>query len=534
MRTAYARRVLTPVRADALDDVTLAALRTRLAELGYTVDGVTALLGDRAYAALQRNETVPGLLATAAGGPLAGLVRLWLLQRPVGIEEVRAALADGYDALLAAGVLAETGEAGAPGTMVVALVDLRPYADDGPDGGRDLWVLSDLTPGLDGRPTRLTSDHVLGISPASTSLVQQAVREPVRRALDLGTGCGVQALHLAQHADEVVATDVTPRALTLAALTARLNGVAVDVRDGGFYAPVRGERFDLIVTNPPFVISPPTEEDRLLVYRDSGLPGDGAVERIVREAAAYLTPGGWCQVLANWEIRADEPWDERLDGWLADTGLAAWVVQREVLDPAQYVELWLKDSGDHPTTGGDVTSYEERAASWLAWLDERGVVGIGFGWLNLRRPGPGEPTPRRLEQWHHDVEQPVAPEVAAWWRRESWLAQTDDATLLATVLTRPVDVVQETHGEPGAADPETIVLRQQRGMRRARTADTVLAGLAGAADGELSVGAILGALAHLLDRDAAELVGEYLPQVRDLVAERYLDPPGAAPLTPRG
>ncbi|MDP3968638.1 MAG: methyltransferase [Nocardioides sp.] len=495
----------------------LAALRERLRTLDFTVTGVQALLGDRASAALQRNETGAGVLATEGGGPLAVLVRLWLLQRPVPATALEEALPDLVPALADAGIVAVDGE------EVRALVDVRPHADSSEDGDRDYWVLSDLTPGLDGRPGAVPADHVLGISPACTSLVQQVVRAPVGSALDLGTGCGVQSLHLAAHADRVVATDVTGRSLALAGLTATLNEIDVDLRDGGFFAPVAGERFDLVVTNPPFVISPPTDTADLLVYRDSGLPGDAAVERIVREVAGFLNPGGWCQVLANWVIPADGAWEERITSWLEPTGLSAWVVQREVLDPAQYVELWLKDSGHHPSTGGDVDDYERRHASWLRWLDDQGVGSIGFGWLNLRRPDAGEPVVRRVEGWHHDVEQPIGPEVAAWHARAVALARLDDHALLEQRLVLAPDVVQETHGPPGAEDPETIVLRQQRWMRRARAVDTVLAGLAGACDGDLTVGQVLEALAQLLEQDPEQVVAAYLPQVRDLVAERYLD-----------
>jgi hypothetical protein len=91
-------------------------------------------------------------------------------------------------------------------------------------------------------------------------------------------------------------------------------------------------------------------------------------------------------------------------------------------------------------------------------------------------------------------------------------------------LLARADLVQETHGAPGATDPETIVLRQQTGLRRARQVDTVEAALVGACDGDLSVAQILDALAGLLDRDAAELHATYLPVVRSLVAEGYLRP----------
>ena len=107
-------------------------------------------------------------------------------------------------------------------------------------------------------------------------------------------------------------------------------------------------------------------------------------------------------------------------------------------------------------------------------------------------------------------------------RRADLLAATDDAALLASRLTTRVDVRQESLGEPGAADPEAIVLRQQRGMRRARQADTVEAGLVGACDGDLSVGQILDALAQLLGEDAATLRRTRVDAVRELVADGFL------------
>ena len=229
---------------------------------------------------------------------------------------------------------------------------------------------------------------MLGISAASTSLAQLTIREPVGAALDLGTGCGVQALHLAGHADRVVATDVNRRALDIARFNAALNELdAIEVREGSYFEPVAGERYDLIATNPPFVISPGTGER--LVYRDSGLPGDRVVEHIVREAPGHLADGGWCQVLANWAIEAGRPWDERLATWL-DPDCDALVVQREVVDPAAYVELWLKDSGHH-----GAEDYLARYDTWLAWFEEQGIEGIGFGWVNLRRhrPTSGDHTP---------------------------------------------------------------------------------------------------------------------------------------------
>ena len=483
-------------------------LRDALLAADFTYDAVAGLLGPLAHDALARNETVPGLRRTRDGSPLSTLVRLFLLQVPVGLSAAEAALPGLVDDLCAEGLLEQSvGE-------VAARLDVRPYATD----DEHLWVASDLTPGLDGTAQRVGPDHVLGISPASTSLAQLTLRDPVERALDLGTGCGVQALHLARHAGSVVATDVNARALRLTRFNAALNDVEerVEVRDGSFFEPVRGERFDLIATNPPFVISPATGER--LVYRDSGLPGDRVVEDIVRAAPGHLTPGGWCQVLANWVISRDQAWDERLAPWLSDD-VDALVVQREVLDPAAYVELWLKDAGHHPSTGAvRLEDYHQRYDTWLSWFDEQAIEAVGFGWIHLhRRTGSETGGPaRELLAWPYDVEQPIAPAVAAWGR-----AVHADAGPGARLTLRP-DVRQETLGPVGAEDPETIVLRQQTGLRRARTADTVVAGLVGACDGDLEVGQILDALAEILDLDPAATREDYLPVVAELVREGFL------------
>jgi hypothetical protein len=477
-------------------------LREALTSAAYTVDAVDALLGDTARAALARSETTPALRRTTDRSPLATLVRLFVLQTMVPRADADLALPSLVDELVSAGLLV------ASGGEVRAALDCRPYADD----GRDWWVVSDLTPGLDGRPLRVGPDHVLGVTPASTSLVQLTTRRPVRRALDLGTGCGVQSLHLSTHADHVVATDVNARALAITAFNAALNDVDLDLRAGSLWEPVTDESFDLITANPPFVISPATElRGERLVYRDSGLPGDQVVETIVRGAAHRLTDGGWCHVVANWAIQDGQPWDDRVGTWLAPD-CDALVVQREVLDPPAYVELWLKDAGRHGDPG-----YLAAYDAWLGWFDDQGIEGIGFGWVNLRR-GSGSEGVHELLDHPYAVEQPVASAI------EAWATAQHVAVDEATRLSLRVDVVQETHGDPGAEDPETIVLRQRRGLCRARRVDTIEAALAGASDGDLTIGQILDALALLLDRDRDELAATYLPAASALVAQGFLSP----------
>ena len=472
-------------------------LREVLQRAGFTYDAVAEMLGTRAHEALGRNETTPALRRTTDGSPLATLTRLFVLQAGVPVDHAERAFPGLLDELVERDTFVRRS-----GDEVRALLDVRPYATD----DTDLWVVSDLTPGLDGPMRRVPDYHVLGVTSASTSLAQLTLREPVGRALDLGTGCGVQALHLASHAEQVVATDINARAVWAAQFNADLNGLGnIETRGGYYYAPVANESFDLITTNPPFVISPATTVPRL-VYRDSGMPGDDVVSYVVRNGPAHLTDGGWLQVLANWAIHHDVPWRERVAGWVP-AGCAAFVVQREVLDPAAYVELWLRDEGLH---GGP--EYLARYDAWLTWFDEQGIEGIGFGWVNVHKAQHDS----TYLDWPYAVEQPIAPAIRDWAAAAARPVSEHDR------LTLRVDVVQETTGEPGAEDPETIVLRQQRGLRRARRVDTIEAGLVGACDGELSVGQILDALATLTQRDPDELRAAYLPVVRELVVEGFL------------
>jgi hypothetical protein len=217
-------------------------------------------------------------------------------------------------------------------------------------------------------------------------------------------------------------------------------------------------------------------------------------------------------VLANWMHREGEDWRERVGSWTG--GCDAWVVQRELVDPAQYVELWLRDAGLQGSP-----DYVSRYDAWSAWFEEQRVSGVGMGWVVLRRAGREVPDVR-LEEWPYEVEQPLGPEVARWAERCDRLAGLDDEHLLAAHWRRRLDVRQETAGEPGAEDPESIVLRQQQGMRRARRVDTVEAALVGASDGDLSAGQLLEAIGQVLgeapDRTTSAAT------VRDLVRDGYL------------
>ncbi len=403
-----------------------------LRSAGFDAVGVPELLGPAAHRALGRGEPAAALRATRDGSPLAALIRLFLLGGAVDETAAARALPTvGLPAALAQGLLERDGN------EVRAALDVRPHATD----DDEFLLVSDLD--SDVRPGPVRPDHVLGLGSASITLARAIVREPVGRCLDLGTGCGIQALHLAGHADAVTATDVNPRALALAAVTARLNGQSWDLRHGSLFAPVDGQRFDLIVSNPPFVVG---DGSTRFTYRDSGLPGDGVGRAIVEGARTHLTEGGTAQLLANWLVVGDTDWRDRVGRWVATSGCDAWVVQREIADPAEYVGLWLADAGEDGRSGGDRTAAHALATAWLDWFAAQQVRGIGMGLITLRHNGSDHPSVT-LDEITGD--QITGDEVHRFLTNRSWVESTDDARLLATRFELAPQVLLEQRSLPG-------------------------------------------------------------------------------------
>lgn len=515
----------------------LDALRSDLAAAGFTVPGVEDLLGPLAAAALHREEPVPALLVTgsprAAADPRAALVRAFVLGLPVAGDRLAAALPTlGVAGARRLGLVTAAGE----GTddAVRALVDLRPYEAEDVAGTVDWWIASDLGELATGGALR--TDHVLGVGGASTTLAQVTVREPRGRTLDLGTGCGIQALHASRHSGAVVGTDISARALAFARFNATLAGLApgaLDLRLGSMLEPVAGEQFDLVVSNPPFVITPraaagvPTYE-----YRDGGRTGDAIVSELITSVGDVLAPGGVAQLLGNWEVRRGERWDERVGAWLDASGLDGWVVQRELQDPAQYAETWIRDGGTTPER--DPAAWRARYEAWLADFASRDVEAVGFGIVVLRRPDrevrPDRPDRsgagrlRRLEEVTGTVRQPLGLAIGASLAAHDLLRDTSDTELAGMRLRVAPDVTEERYLTPGQVDPRIVLLRQGGGFGRTVQVGTALAGFVGACDGELTVGQIVGALGALLDVGADAVAADVLPEARGLLQDTLLLP----------
>ncbi|MEV4413920.1 class I SAM-dependent methyltransferase [Catellatospora sp. NPDC049609] len=481
-----------------LETADIDRLRTALTGAGFTASGIAARLGPQASADAGRHDFRAALHVTGSGDPLDTLIRLFICGQTEPEAAVAAALHPLTLAAARAAGLVELADGG-----LTAGVDLEPYGD--------WWVLSDL-PAQPGR--QLPADHVLGVGGASTTLAGATVRRPVGAALDLGTGCGVQALHLSTHARTVTATDLSPRALRFAATTAALNGLSWELLQGDMLAPVEGRQFDLVVSNPPFVVGPGLATH---VYRDSGRAGDGVCAELAGASPKLLSPGGTLQFLANWVHVRGEDWEDRVAGWFAGTGMDVWAIQREVSDPLDYVRLWLADASEKHDA--------QRAAQWLDWFAAHDVTAIGFGLVTARNSGKQDPSVV-CEDLRQQVQAPLGERVAEWFARRDWLDTRDEAQLLAARYRRAdgLQLRQEaTMGDEGwMVDRQFLAMPE--GLRWVEEIDPLILALVSGADGHATLADQISLLsaAHEAPQDA--LTQALLPVLDHLVERGLLIP----------
>lgn len=474
-----------------LDSADVDRLRDALLKANFTSTGIAERLGPLACASAGRHDFREALRATESGDPLDTLIRLFVCGQSEPEERIAAALEP-----------LSIGAARATGLIVgnSAGVDLEPYGD--------WWVLADL-PAQPG--SQLPADHVLGVGGASTTLAGATIRRPVGTALDLGTGCGVQALHLSQHAQAVTGTDLSTRALSFAATNAALNGLNWELLHGDLLAPVQGRRFDLVVSNPPFVVGPGIATH---TYRDSGRASDGVCAELAAAAPGLLEPGGTLQFLANWVHVEGEEWEDRVAGWFAGTGMDVWAFQREVQDPLDYVRLWIADASENHDP--------QRAAQWLDWFAEHDITAVGFGLITARNSGAVDPTVV-CEDLRQQVEQPLGDRVAEWFDRCVWLREHD--VLQARYRhAEGLQLRQEATIGPEGWAVDRQLLAMPQGLRWVEEIDPLILALVSGCTGTLPLRDQLSLLASAHEVHPDDLEKALLPVIDHLVERGMLIP----------
>lgn len=396
-------------------DINVSALReavSKIAHTGYSETRVRERLGlhdlaDLNWRALPmyREERL------AARDPLDQAIDLFLLQGALAANELDRWLAASDREILSRSGLLVVDETG----LARARASLFPAGD--------CLIFSDHAwpelshPGY----TRVPYDQVMFVGQDSRHLARCTVRRPVRSALDLCTGSGIQALLSAAHSERVLAVDINPRAVRCTRFNAHALGVNnLQAVAGDLFEPAGGERFDLITANPPFVPSPLNT----LEFRDGGRSGEEIQMRIVKGLPHHLAPGGMAQVVTELGEREGEPLVKRLREWLGGAPMDIYVLCLRYHTAQTYAVGHAQ--------GVDYDEFLDSVNAWSANLRTQGYVRVvsmivSFEWSD---PACGPPWER--------VEDAPPPNRPA--------GSEIEATFLAEHLSRRTDLREKLVG----------------------------------------------------------------------------------------
>jgi hypothetical protein len=327
----------------------------------------------------------------------------------------------------------------------------------------------------------------------------------------------VHGLLAARHADSVVSSDLNPRATELARFNVWLNGCPnMTCVTGDTFEPVAGERFDLILCNPPFVVAPQRE----LLFRDSGMPLDSYVRKIIREAPRHLAEGGCLQLVCEWVGSEGRDWSERIAPWLAGNGCDAWVL-RDYTEPVyRYAGIRLRE-----TLPALPEQDRDFVARWMDFYRAQGIEQIHGGLVLLRRRN-GESW-QRFEGLDGSLTKPFGPAIAAGLAARDFLADhAGDEELLHTrpVLAPGVELVTVHERRGGGWGLERATLRQSDGLMRRIRLDPAIADFLGRFDGETPVSGQIERLAAEVKAAPTQVQTEALELVRRMLDLGFLVP----------
>jgi hypothetical protein len=499
-----AREIADDTLLAGTSEVDAGAFRAALERAGYTETNVTQVLGALEMPT-RRARNLPRLKRSSEGdSEVHVLVRLFFLglavERPVAERALRP---------VPLGKWAGAGLVRVAGKLVRSPVRMAPYGE--------VLLVTDPPDLIE---SGASADIVMGMTGSSLSLVCATIRRPFRAVLDLGTGCGIQALVAAGHAERVLATDRSARSVNFARFTARLNRRAnIEFRTGDAFRPARGRKFDLIVSNPPFMISPALR----YMYRDSGLEGDGFCRRLAEQAPGYLIEGGYFQTTCEWIHPANADWRERLAQWFAGSGCDALVLRTETQSPAAYADQWIRDTEqDNPKVWARL--YEE----FLDYYRSLGIQAISTGMIAMKRRS-ATANRIRFEDAPPQQPEPFGDSIARHFDHGDALELlADDRLLLAQRLRLSPDarLEQKLHCEDGVWRVAGARLVLVRGIRFFGNVDEHAARLAARCTGSTQLVEIISSLAGELGASFEAVAAPSLALARQLIERGFLIPEG--------
>ena len=360
------------------------------------------------------------------------------------------------------------------------------------------------------RNPRGAVDGIGGLHATQHEICRFALHRSGEDVLDLCTGSGALALLAARHADRVVGVDLNRRALRLARANGALNGLAVEWRHGDLFEPVGDEQFDLVIANPPFIVSPGRE----FLFRDSGREDDALSRAVVQGAAARLREGGYAHILCNWVAPARGRWSKTPRSWLRGSGCDAWLLHYRTDRPAAYALRWNLRPGHTLATAAVA------ARPWVDYYNRRGIEAIATGIIVLRR--------RSGRNWVHEdefVRTPVGaagPHVERVFAAQDLLRSLkDERELLAMTLTAaPGTMLVERRHPSGALERARLTVEEGIPLagRIPPACVPVVAGL----DGRRPLGRVVEVAARTAGVTPEALAATCLPARGELLARGLL------------
>lgn len=482
------------------------AIRSVFLEAGFSQQAVTQLANRAGYQIPVRAGAVEAIWSTEPASPLEVLLRLFVAQVPLSSDVVARHLSpEVLEAWTRWGLVESDSH-----EHVRARFSMLAY------GG--YLLACDLRPD---DPCRAAPDVVLSVDRSTLMLAGLTIRRPVGRVLDLGAGNGFLSLLAARHAESVVATDINPCSAAFIEFNARLNGVAsIEPRLGDAFTPVVGERFDLIVMNAPFVISP----SQSFIYRDSGLPGDAFLEQVVRTAGDYLHAGGVCQLLGEWIQPRGGDWKARLADWTRDSGCDVLVLRDREQSPLDYAAEWIcRPKGQTPH------EFARLLDEWMRYYERTGVEAISRGLVVMRKRAAAEHW-IAVEEAPRVEHPPAGDTICALFAARDFLAAgASDAVLLqATWQVAPTAALEQVGRlEGGSWNLASARLRRLSGMAFFADLDAVAMSLVTRLDGTRTLRAAILETAAESGLPAEQLAPQAIRLVRSLAAKTLIFPVGS-------
>jgi len=484
--------MLAPIdRLSLLSSAQADALRARLVEVAYD---------ERAIA---RGESIaPGLFDALRlplvhdalaldDAPASDLALLFAYMGRVSFERFERALTPALSALALKLGLVTRGDDGSVASPFL----LMPFMG--------LWIISD--------PLSQDGDAVMGPGPTTHELARLLPARTPRSVLDVGCGAGTFALLAADRGSaEAVGVDINPRAVELARINARLNGLSAEFLAGDLFAPVEGRRFDLVISQPPFVARAP--EVDAAVFLHGGTYGDELALSLIARCPRVLLPAGRALMLLDAPVRPGAPLHLRLREALGDAPVDVAVFSTPGMSPD------LMAVGYTARSLESLEGYAATVRRYRHHLRALGVTEFSHAIVLLLPPGG-----------RFSISLPVRSlsaldgEAIERWCDAIDLASRDPDTLLAaTVRPAPGLVFAEERATPDRSVEPTWRVRSERGVAVSRELSEASWALLEAIATQETVAGAVEVYAELCGASAEDVREQVLGFVREHLAKGLL------------